>query len=100
MRYLNYGEAILAPIGNRLEYAYQGIPVATEFINTEAGLVQSFSFGAPLKSEGAQKTLIEAGVARRERKHSVDKIAAILILQNFLDAATATAGPKDRSCEP
>ena len=33
----------------------------------------------------AQQALREAGVARRERKASVDKVSAVLILQNYLD---------------
>ena len=31
------------------------------------------------------RRLIEGGVRRRDRKHSVDKVAAVLILQGFLD---------------
>ena len=41
----------------------------------------------------AHDTLIEAGMSRRDRKGVVDKVAAIIILQNYLDyrklAATA-----------
>jgi putative Holliday junction resolvase len=37
-------------------------------------------------SVAADRTLAEAGVRRRDRKASVDKVAAILILQSFLDA--------------
>ena len=33
----------------------------------------------------ATRTLIEGGVRRRDRKYSVDKVAAVLILQGFLD---------------
>jgi putative Holliday junction resolvase len=33
----------------------------------------------------AQQALIEADVSRKNRKGSVDKVAAILILQNYLD---------------
>ena len=33
----------------------------------------------------AQQALLEADVSRRERKAVVDKVAAILILQNYLD---------------
>ena len=33
----------------------------------------------------AQHTMIEPGASRRDRKASVDKVAAILILQNYLD---------------
>jgi putative Holliday junction resolvase len=33
----------------------------------------------------ATRTLVEGGVRRRDRKQAVDKVAAILILQGFLD---------------
>jgi putative Holliday junction resolvase len=33
----------------------------------------------------AQQTLAEAGASRRDRKANVDKVSAILILQNYLD---------------
>jgi putative Holliday junction resolvase len=33
----------------------------------------------------AQQALIESGVSRRDRKEVVDKVSAILILQNYLD---------------
>jgi putative Holliday junction resolvase len=33
----------------------------------------------------AQNSLVAAGVSRRERKSVVDKVSAILILQNYLD---------------
>ena len=34
----------------------------------------------------AQKTMIEAGIRRENRKEYVDKIAAALILQGYLDS--------------
>jgi putative Holliday junction resolvase len=33
----------------------------------------------------ANRALMEGGVRRKDRKHSVDKVAAVLILQGFLD---------------
>ena len=33
----------------------------------------------------AERTLVQGGVSRRDRKTVVDKVAAILILQNYLD---------------
>jgi putative Holliday junction resolvase len=36
-------------------------------------------------SAEATRTLIEGGVRRRDRKQSVDKVAAVLILQGYLD---------------
>lgn len=38
-----------------------------------------------LTTAAADKTMIEAGVRRENRKNYVDKIAAVLILQGYLD---------------
>ncbi len=38
-----------------------------------------------LTSQAALRVLIEADVRRAKRKHAVDRMAAVLILQNFLD---------------
>lgn len=37
----------------------------------------------------AERTMIEGGVRRRKRRLRVDRVAAVLILQSFLDAAGA-----------
>ena len=39
-----------------------------------------------LTTAQAQRTLIGANVSRKKRKHVVDKMAAQIILQNYLDA--------------
>lgn len=36
----------------------------------------------------AENVLVESGVRRRERKEAVDKVAAAIILQTYLDGAT------------
>ncbi|AJY76114.1 Holliday junction resolvase RuvX [Paenibacillus beijingensis] len=41
-----------------------------------------------LTTVSAHKTLIEADVSRKKRKQVVDKMAATLILQNYLDSKT------------
>jgi putative Holliday junction resolvase len=41
----------------------------------------------------AQQALIEAGVSRKDRKLSVDKISAVLILQNYLDYLKVGTAP-------
>jgi putative Holliday junction resolvase len=38
----------------------------------------------------AERTLREAGASRAERKASVDRVAAVLILQGYLDARAAS----------
>lgn len=39
-----------------------------------------------LTTVAAQRTLLEADVSRRKRKQVVDKMAAAILLQNFLDS--------------
>ena len=39
-----------------------------------------------LSSKHAERTLLEADVSRKKRRQVVDKLAAVLILQNYLDA--------------
>ena len=38
-----------------------------------------------LTTAQAEKVLIDGGVRRKDRKKSIDKLAAVLILQNYLD---------------
>ncbi len=38
-----------------------------------------------LTTSAAQRTLLEADVSRKKRKNVIDKLAAVLILQNYLD---------------
>ncbi len=39
-----------------------------------------------LTTSAAERTLLEADVSRKKRKQVIDKIAAVLILQNYLDS--------------
>ena len=39
-----------------------------------------------LTTAQAEKVLIDGGVRRKNRKKSIDKLAAVLILQNYLDS--------------
>ncbi len=48
-------------------------------------------------SRMAEKTLLESGMKRRRRKETVDKVAAAIILQTFLDRQ---AHPGNSSQEP
>jgi putative holliday junction resolvase len=41
-----------------------------------------------LTTVAAERTLLEADVSRRKRKQVIDKMAAALILQNYLDSNT------------
>ncbi|HUJ79925.1 MAG TPA: Holliday junction resolvase RuvX [Nitrospiria bacterium] len=49
-----------------------------------------------LTTKQAERVLIEGGVSRAKRKLSRDRLAAVLILQSYLDARTAApAGERD-----
>lgn len=51
-------------------------------------------------SRMAEDTLLEAGMKRRDRKETVDKVAAAIILQTYLDSRRASGNaPGDRSPE-
>lgn len=41
-----------------------------------------------LTTSAAQKALLEANLSRKRRRQVVDKVAAVLILQGYLDATT------------
>jgi len=46
-----------------------------------------------LSTVAAQKALLEADVSRKKRKQVVDKVAALLILQGYLDSQTRIKSP-------
>ena len=46
-----------------------------------------------LSTRAAENVLIEAGSSRRRRKEVVDKLAAQIMLQNYLDARAASRRP-------
>lgn len=39
-----------------------------------------------LSTVAAERTLLEADISRKKRKHVIDKLAAVIILQGYLDA--------------
>jgi putative Holliday junction resolvase len=41
-----------------------------------------------LSTGAAQKVLIEANMSRRKRRTKIDQVAAVIILQNYLDSQT------------
>ena len=58
-----------------------------ESLATEYG-VEKFVIGFPkhMNNDMAERTLIESKVRREDRKKYVDKIAAVFILQGYLDS--------------
>lgn len=48
-------------------------------------------------SRMAESALLEAGMKRRKRKETVDKVAAAIILQAFLDSRRTPGNPRDQS---
>ena len=53
-----------------------------------------------LTTKMAERVLIEGGVSRAKRKLSRDRLAAVLILQSYLDAQRAQSGEPEPSGDP
>ena len=53
-----------------------------------------------LTTRESERTLIEAHVSRRKRKTVVDQMAAVLILQNYLDARQARLSGRQVASHP
>ena len=51
-------------------------------------------------SRMAESVLLKAGMKRRDRKETVDKVAAAIILQTYLDSRSAGNPPVDSTVEP
>lgn len=49
-----------------------------------------------LTTVSAQKMMIEADLSRKKRRQKVDRIAAVLILQGYLDWLSGSGGPSGR----
>jgi putative holliday junction resolvase len=47
-----------------------------------------FYWDERLSTGAAQKVMIEANVSRRKRRLKIDQVAAVIILQNYLDSKT------------
>ena len=56
-----------------------------EVLRSESGLEVKL-WDERLSTVAAQRTLIEADVSRAKRKHVIDKMAAVFILQGYLDS--------------
>ena len=51
-------------------------------------------FDERLTTMSAERVLLEADVSRRRRKQVVDKLAAVIILQGYLDSGAASRPPR------
>lgn len=67
-------------IGPRGEQCQEFAEALKKYINIPVVL-----YDERLTTQAAQKTLIQADVSRKKRKQVVDKMAAVLILQGYLD---------------
>lgn len=68
-------------IGERAEKAME----FAEMLKRRSGL-EVIMWDERLSTVSAQRTLIESGVRREDRKQYVDQIAAVFILQGYLDS--------------
>lgn len=67
-------------LGKQAEIVLQWIKTLNEKIQ-----VPIVTWDERLSTVGASKVLLEADVSRKKRKKVIDKLAAVLILQGFLD---------------
>ena len=63
----------------------------TAMVEKRTGLPVVF-WDERLSTVSAERVLIESGVRREHRKAVIDKIAAVFILQNYLDSGAAKEG--------
>ena len=72
-------------LGKQAEIVLKWIKVLTSRIQ-----VPVVTWDERLSTVGASKVLLEADVSRRKRKKVIDKLAAVLILQGYLDQSRRT----------
>lgn len=67
---------------------------------TEASKLPVIYWDERLTTVAAHRMLLEADVSRKKRKEVVDQIAAVLILQGWMDSLRATTSPDRDPDEP
>ena len=72
-------------LGKQAEIVLEWIKVLKEKIH-----VSVETWDERLSTVGASKVLLEADLSRRKRKKVIDKLAAVLILQGYLDNRSRT----------
>jgi len=72
-------------LGTQAEIVLKWIKVLIDKIH-----VQVVTWDERLSTVGASKILLEADLSRRKRKKVIDKLAAVLILQGYLDKSRGT----------
>jgi putative Holliday junction resolvase len=72
-------------LGKQAETVLKWIKILTDKIP-----VPAVTWDERLSTVGATKILLEADLSRRKRKKVIDKVAAVLILQGYLDQSRRT----------
>ena len=67
-------------LGKQAEFVLKWIDVLKDHLQ-----VPVVTWDERLSTVGASKVLLEADLSRRKRKKVIDKLAAVLILQGYLD---------------
>jgi len=91
-------------VGNPLRMSGQSGLQAEKMASFAAHLKQAFSIPVHLWDERlttaeAHRLLDETGIRDSRRKEVIDKMAAVLILQSFLDARSANSGRYESSLD-
>ena len=89
---LDYGtKTVGVAISDALKITAQGIETIQRMLERRTGL-EVVMWDERLTTVAAERTLIESSVRRENRKQYVDKIAAVFILQGYLDLLSMRNG--------
>jgi putative Holliday junction resolvase len=72
-------------LGKQAEFTLKWVKIVSDKIQ-----VPVVAYDERLSTVGASKVLLEADLSRRKRKKVIDKLAAVLILQGYLDQSRRT----------
>ena len=72
-------------LGKQAEFTLNWMKIVSDRIR-----VPTVAYDERLSTVGASKVLLEADLSRRKRKKVIDKLAAVLILQGYLDQSRRT----------
>ena len=75
------------PTESRKLFRVAGLAAVSALFAHEPERVERLFFDERLTTHAAQSMLLDAGLSRQKRKERLDKLAATLILQAYLDAS-------------
>jgi putative Holliday junction resolvase len=76
----------LGPQGEKTKYFMQKVIKKIKYTTRINWSVDLIYFDERLSSKSAEDLLIRGDVSRKNRRKVIDKLAAVIILQNYLDS--------------